>query len=68
MTSEAERDARVADAAEAWLVDPMKKSLYGELVSAVRSRRVASTVAAPVPAATTPQGTVALLRGRACRR
>jgi hypothetical protein len=30
MTSQAERDARVAGAAEAWLADPMRKLLYGE--------------------------------------
>ena len=51
MTSQAERDMRVADAAEAWLADPMKKSLYGELVSAVRSRRAARETTAPPPAA-----------------
>ncbi len=49
MGSQAERDARVAEAAEAWLADPMRKSLYGELLSAVRSRRAAGTAAAPVP-------------------
>lgn len=56
MGSQAERDARVADAAEAWLADPMRQSLYGELLSAVRSRLAAGTAAAPGPS-TAPQET-----------
>lgn len=56
MTSPAERDTRVADAAEAWLADPMRKSLYSELVSAVRFRSAArtppATRAEPAPTGT----------------
>lgn len=47
MTGQADRDARVADAVEAWLADPMRKSLYGELLSAVRSRRAATAQSPP---------------------
>lgn len=61
VTSQAERDARVADAAEAWLSDPLSKSRYGELVSAVRSRRAAIPVAAPVPAVAAARSPSALV-------
>lgn len=54
MTSQAERDARVAQAVEAWLADPMKRSLYGELLSAVRSRQAATGTPAPLPAVDPP--------------
>ena len=54
MTSQAERDARVAEAAEAWLADPMKRSLYGELLSAVRSRQAATGTPAPLPPVAAP--------------
>jgi len=54
MGSQAERDARVADAAEAWLADPRRESLYGQLLSAVRSRLAAGAADAPVPS-TAPQ-------------
>ena len=54
MTSQAERDARVANAAEAWLADPMKRSLYGELLSAVRSRQAGNGTPPPLAAAATP--------------
>lgn len=47
MTNQADRDARVADALEAWLADPMRTTLYGELLSAVRSRRAANPVFPP---------------------
>lgn len=50
----------MADAAEARLSEPMSKSRYGELLSAVRSRRAAITVAAPVPVATRPSSASAL--------
>lgn len=57
MTIQAEWDMRVVEAAEAWLADPMKRSLYGALVSAVRSRRAACETTATLPTAmplTTP--------------
>ena len=54
MTSQAERDARVANAAEAWLADPMKRSLYGELLSAVRSRQAGNGTPPPLAANATP--------------
>ena len=54
MTSQAEREARVANTAEAWLADPMKRSLYGELLSAVRSRRAGNGTPAPLAAAAAP--------------
>lgn len=54
MTSQAERDARVAEAAEALLADPMKRSLYGELLSAVRSRQSATGTPATLPPAAAP--------------
>ena len=42
MVGQSDRDARVADAAEAWLADPTRESLYAALLSAVHSRRAGS--------------------------
>src|SRR4051794_24725333 len=43
-------DARVAEAAEAWLTDPRDAGVYGRLVTAVQARRRSLTPPAAVPA------------------